>query len=83
MTDSFHGTIFSIKNRKQIILCGRKDKRAKIDSLLNQIGILVEVYEGENVDQYLTKNKIDYTEKQPVIDREIEKSLNYLIDALK
>lgn len=83
MTDSFHGTVFSIKNGKQIILCGRKDKRAKIDSLLKQVGITIDVFEGEKVEQYLEKNTIDYAEKQPVIDREIEESRKYLVDALR
>ena len=83
MTDSFHGTVFSIKNKKQIILCGRKDKRAKIDSLLKQVGITLDIFEGEKVEQYLSKNTIDYTEKQPIIDGEIEKSLKYLTEALR
>lgn len=60
ITDSFHGTVFSLKNQKQIVLCGRKDKESKIRSLLDQLDIKISIYDGESIDKYLVKNTIDY-----------------------
>jgi hypothetical protein len=83
MTDSYHGTIFSIKNKKQIVLCGREDKKSKILSLLVELGISIDMYKGENVGEYLKSNQIEYCRVQNNIDEEKSKSINYLIEALK
>lgn len=83
ITDSFHGTVFSLKNQKQIVLCGRKDKESKIRSLLDQLDVKISIYEGESIDKYLVKNTIDYAVTQKNIDGEIEKSLCYLKNALE
>lgn len=83
LTDSFHGTVFSLKNQKQIILCGRDDKKAKINSLLQQFDINIGVFKGESVEQYLQINSIDYKMAKPIIDREIQKSYDYLKSALE
>ena len=83
ITDSFHGTVFSLKNQKQIVLCGREDKKAKITSLLTQLGAMIDIYKGERIENYLLKNNIDYCVSQPIIDREIANSYNYLKNALE
>ena len=83
ITDSFHGTVFSLKNNKQIILCGRKDKQSKIYSLLEQVGASLNVYQGENIDQYLSNNLINYGIVSGNIKYETKKSLFYLTEALK
>lgn len=83
ITDSFHGTVFSLKNQKQIILCGRKDKESKIKCLLKQLDMDVSVYNGESINTYLTKNFIDYNKSQDHINCEQNKSFNYLKNALK
>lgn len=83
LTDSFHGTVFSLKNEKQIILCGRDDKKAKINSLLKQFDINIELFKGERVEQYLQRNSIDYKMAKSIIDREIQKSHDYLKRALE
>lgn len=83
MTDSFHGTIFSLKNNKQIILCGRNDKLSKIYSLLAQLGVSIEIYNGTMIEEYLSQNVIDYDSTNELLEREIDRSLNYLVNALK
>lgn len=83
ITDSFHGTVFSLKNQKQIILCGRKDKESKISSLFNQLNISVSVYKGEPIDKYLTENYIDYVVVQHTIDVMKKESLCYLKNAIE
>lgn len=82
ITDSFHGTVFSLKNQKQIVLCGRRDKESKIMSLLKQLNIEVPVYKGEPIAEYLKVNFIDYYKAQNYIESEKKKSLCYLKNAL-
>lgn len=78
ITDSFHGTVFSIKNKKQILLLGRPDKSAKINSLLQGFGIDRKYYEtGENVESYL-EDRIDYDEVDPIIEKKIRESMDFL-----
>jgi len=83
LTDSFHGTVFSLKNQKQIVLCGRDDKEAKISSLLGQFGINVKIYQGEDISEYLSQNIIDYNIANPIIESEKQKSIDYLNYALE
>lgn len=83
MTDSFHGTIFSLKNNKQIILCGRNDKLSKINSLLAQLGASIEIYNGRMIEDYLSHNIIDYDKTNGLMASEVDRSLNYLVNALK
>lgn len=82
ITDSFHGTVFSLKNRKQIVLCGRSDKKSKIQALLSQLGVATKIYQGETISEYLSNNFIDYDITKKYIDDEIEKSTSYLWEAL-
>lgn len=82
ITDSFHGTVFSLKNNKQIVLCGRSDKAAKINSLLQQLSVNIDVYKGENLEQYLEKNYINYNRVQISIESRKEESVEYLKKAL-
>lgn len=82
LTDSFHGTAFSLKNHKQIILCGRDDKKSKIASMLAQLDAAIDIYHGESVEQYLQNNRIDYLRTQKRIDEENEKANAYLTKAL-
>jgi len=83
VTDSFHGTVFALKNSKQIILCGRSDKQSKIISLLNQVEVSLQIYKGEKIDHYLENNKIDYSSTSQAIIEEVKKSYQYLMDSLE
>lgn len=82
-TDSFHGTVFSIKNRKDMILCCRDDKRSKIQSLLNDAGIERGFYDGrQKLDAYL-EVPIDYSVVGRHLDMLIKESKDYLRVALQ
>lgn len=60
-TDSFHGTVFAIKNNKELILCARSDKEDKIKSLLVDFGIDRPFYDGSmSIDQYIEDYPMDY-----------------------
>lgn len=82
-TDSFHGTVFAIKNEKEIILCGRKDKEEKIKSLLCDAGISRRFYNGEeSIEHYLENSPIDYREVRNNISECIEHSKTFLKNSL-
>lgn len=82
-TDSFHGTVFSIKNKKQFIIIGRHDKTNKIEDLLKILAIDRKFFEiGQNLDEYLD-NQIDYDIVENKIKDEIKHSENYLNTAFE
>ena len=79
ITDSYHGSIFSIKNHKEFILLSRIDKIAKISSLLSQFKIQRPVFKGNcNVDDYINQNPIDYESVDGMVTKLVNESLNYL-----
>ena len=83
LTDSFHGTVFSIKNNKQMILCSRPDKRAKIESLLNDARIQRKFYDGkESIETYLQAVTIDYQEVNQSMKKLVDFSMAYLQKSL-
>lgn len=82
-TDSFHGTVFSIKNSKEIILCSRIDKRDKIQSLLNDAGIHRGFYSGKNlIEDYLIDEPIDYSMVNKNINKYVTESIDFLKKSL-
>lgn len=83
-TDSFHGTVFALKNNKKIILVSRNDKKAKIESLLTDVCIKTSfLKQGEEVDSYITDNPINYSIVNDKLNALRVRSLDYLKNALK
>ena len=77
-TDSFHGTVFSLKYRKQFAVVGRHDKTNKIGDLLKTLSVNRQIYnKNEDMTEYLDE-KIDYNIVTKYIHDEIEKSENFL-----
>ena len=82
-TDSFHGTVFSIKNRKEMVLVSREDKEAKIVSLLNNAGVSRRFYKGDvSIESYLSTSPIDYTEVTRKMNSLIDHSISFLRDSI-
>lgn len=83
VTDSFHGTVFSIKNSKEFVIIGRSDKNSKISSLLKDCDIQRAPYDGEmSLEQYLS-SPIEYDHVRMEIDSKVQLSKAYLRDALQ
>ena len=82
-TDSFHGVCFSIKNKKQMIVASRDDKKDKIEQLFSYFSMPFEFYsENQPIECYLEKNKIDYSACESQINKRIEESKYYLSKAI-
>lgn len=87
LTDSFHGTVFSILFNKKFLTFYRftnddkLSKNSRIDGLLTQLGIEDRIYKGGDVLTQI-KQDIDYKNVQTKLDSMREKSRKYLEDSL-
>ena len=91
-TNSFHGTVFSVNNKKNFISFTAGSVMKTVNSRLYSILELLDIkerlicIEKENpvsVDSVLQLKNIDYTKVLKNLEREREKSINYLNEALK
>ena len=84
VTDSFHGTVFSILFNKQFIVVANKDRgQARFDSLLRMFGLqdrLVHDYEDYVQCKWET---INYSVVNEILEQERKKSLAFLKECLR
>lgn len=79
ITDSFHGTVFSIIFRKQFAVMGNPARGlSRIDSLIKQFGLEDRYICKETQIRDLLQNKIDYSMVELVIEKNKNKSLFFL-----
>ncbi len=89
LTDSFHGTVFSILFRKQFVSFYRNEpsealsKNSRIDSLLGQLGIMNRLFFGDGNITQIADAVINYDKVHSKLDDLKEDSLKFLSDALK
>ncbi len=82
-TNTFHGSIFSIKYKKAFAVKMGYSVSPKLEPLLERIGLLHRVIKQENeLDTILTTN-IDFTESNNILDRDIASSFHWLKGALE
>lgn len=88
LTDSFHGTAFSVINEKQFYIFYRKraeatSRNSRIDNILQKWGLQDRlVPPGETEAKLLSTKIIDYTKVTARVLEEREKSLQFLKEAL-
>ena len=88
ITDSFHGTVFSILFNKQfVVFSNAKRGNSRFDSLLGMFNLKDRMIEASNdTDKLLSRIQslpdIDYTEVNQRLKECRENSLKFLIDAL-
>ena len=84
VTDSFHGTIFAIKDRREFINTGFVKNTSKVNCLLEDLSILRPGYDNNvSIEQHIERFPIDYDEVHEVIEKKKTESINYLIGALE
>ncbi len=83
VTDSFHGTAFSLNLNRQVIVVKAPRYNSRIESILRVAGLLDTRLVG-NEDEGLkaASTAIDYNEVNPRIEAERKKSYQYLKTAL-
>ena len=78
ITDTFHGTIFSVKMNTKFCTIIRKSNYNKLSYLLNKLKQKDRMVNDLNDIEILYKKDINFDESDKVIKEETEKSLDYL-----
>lgn len=81
ITDTFHGTIFSIKTHTQfgtIIRNGKEGNNNKLYDLLKRLQLTNRIINKMEDTNKLLNTTIDYQNTDEIINKEIEKTMNYL-----
>ena len=83
VTDTFHGTIFSVINHAQFTSIIRKTNRNKLGDLLAQLGLTDRILDNiEDLDNMMTQ-KIDYDKTDRIIAAQKIKTREYLSNQLR
>ena len=85
VTDSFHGTVFSILFKKQFLVIGNEKRGlARFNSILGKLGLLDRLITRKNpYNVEMLSKKIDYERVYKVLESEKTFSKNFIINALK
>ena len=87
LTDSFHGSVFSILNHKKFITLNRfsdnskNSRNSRIDSLCTMLELSDRRYSGNIVEKI--EKEIDYEKVDSLLEKVRSDSLKYLSDSLK
>lgn len=83
VTDSFHGTIFALKNRKPFIAFAKDPQGVRMADMLQRYGLEERlVFSPEQVTADLMLKSIDYERVSKDIERDVRESHEYLKNAL-
>ncbi len=83
VTDTFHGTIFSIINKCKFATIVRKTNKNKLEDLLRKLNLSgQEVKEIDKIGEILEKN-INYDDVENIIEKERLRTKEYLTNNLK
>lgn len=78
VTDTFHGTVFSMKYNRNFCTLVRDSNRQKLKSLLSQFQLSYRIAQGPSDIQRLLDEKIDFRKTNSIIENEIKKAKDYL-----
>lgn len=83
VTDSFHGTVFSIIFHKPFVAIVNRNRGAdRFTSLLSQLNLENRLVESVEEAMVLLNSKIDYEAVDVALEDKRKKSINFLIEAL-
>ena len=82
VTDSFHGTVFSIINSKPFYTIQPESNNSRVLNLLTQLGISDRYFPPEKIPDPIN-DSIDYNSVQDKLERIRQESLNYLNAVIK
>ncbi len=82
ITDTFHGTVISIKRNKKFATIVRDSNTNKITDLLEQFELEDRIVKKMESLETVIKKEIDYTIINKKIESETERSINYLVTNL-
>ena len=76
ITDTFHGTVFSVNLQKDFVVINREKK--KVNDFLDQIEFGERLIKSKDSFLDILEDKIDYVSKNKIVDSFRKKSLEYL-----
>lgn len=76
ITNSFHGTVFSIIFRKNFYTIESRARNSRIVNTLGILGLSDRILKEDSKE--FPRNKIDYSKVKPLLEKEREVSINYL-----
>lgn len=82
ITDTFHGSIFSIIFQKQFITLIRESNKEKVGDLLKRLKLEHRCLHSVNDLETRIDEEIDYKETFDIIEKEKEKAIDYLINSI-
>lgn len=83
VTDSFHACVFSILFHKEFIVIGNKERGlSRFETLLGIFGLQDRMTDKIDEASNIINRNIDWDMVQNILEREKDKSLNYLIESL-
>lgn len=84
ITDSFHGTVFSIIFQKPFVAIGNSERGlSRFKSLLSKLGLASQLYIPSNdFDQNLLSKKIDYSKVNFLLDKWRSESIDFIKSSL-
>lgn len=82
ITDTFHGTIFSIKMESNFCTIIRKSNENKLLTLLEKLKLETRRVKSTDDIKTLYTKKIDYSEVEKIINKESKRAIKYLKDNL-
>ena len=83
VTDTFHGSIFSIINKCNFVTILRKSNENKLGGLLKQLKLEDRIVDDvDNLPEMLEKN-IDYSKVDEILDKERIRARKYLVEQIE
>lgn len=83
VTDTFHGSVFSIKYNKQFCTIVRDMNNQKLTYLLKQFGLEDRIVKDLAMMTIIMDNSIDYQQVNRIIEDEKKRSLEYIHNELR
>lgn len=84
-TDSFHGTVFSIINKRPFVISSRQSRvnmDSRIDTLLSMFHLENRKISEKNNYEIANPMEIEYPDVEKILDRERQRSKEFLCKAL-
>ena len=83
LTGTFHGTLYSLKYKKNFITSNNKGISNKVKTILSKLGLLERLTEGQLNFNKLYCSGIDYGVVNDLLDPLVDESKKYLLTAIK
>lgn len=82
VTDTFHGAIFSVINRKRFAVIPRQTNHSKLSSLLEDLGLQAQMLPDISCLETVISREIDYDRVEVILQTERDRTRTYLREQL-